>query len=421
MDGAASAGSSAAWSRGDHVHPTDTSRYAASNPSGYVTAAGAATAAPVQSVATRTGAVTLTHGDITDWTTALAPYAPLASPVLTGDPQAPTPVPGDNDTSVATTAFVQAATATALHDVGRNLLHNSLFNVQQRGAGPWTVAGAYTADRWKLDVNLDTINWTAISLGDTDRTQIGDQAAVKSIHNTFTGNAGGAAYNLILQPIESVYRLAGKTVTVSFWAQAASGTPKLGISVDQIFGTGTNSPSGPVYSNGQSVTLSTTWTRYSATFTLPSAASKVIGNDGNDYTQLVLWFSSGTSTATRAGSIGVQSGAVALWGVQLEVGNVATPLEKPDPQQDWAKCQRFYQVLQGMVVFGYVNSSTTLYAGTSIAQMRAVPAQVATNIVYTNANNLGITMTSNYIVVTVVGIAVGMVYASATFALSADF
>ena len=34
--------------------------------------------------------------------------APLASPVLTGDPQAPTPATADNDTSIATTAFVKA-------------------------------------------------------------------------------------------------------------------------------------------------------------------------------------------------------------------------------------------------------------------------------------------------------------------------
>lgn len=34
-------------------------------------------------------------------------YAPLASPALTGNPTAPTPAAGDNDTSVATTAFVQ--------------------------------------------------------------------------------------------------------------------------------------------------------------------------------------------------------------------------------------------------------------------------------------------------------------------------
>jgi hypothetical protein len=45
----------------------------------------------------------------TDWVTLnLSAYAPLNSPVFTGDPQAPTPTFGDNDTSIATTAFVQA-------------------------------------------------------------------------------------------------------------------------------------------------------------------------------------------------------------------------------------------------------------------------------------------------------------------------
>lgn len=37
--------------------------------------------------------------------------APKASPVFTGNPTAPTPSPGDNDTSIATTAFVTAADA----------------------------------------------------------------------------------------------------------------------------------------------------------------------------------------------------------------------------------------------------------------------------------------------------------------------
>ena len=39
------------------------------------------------------------------------PIATTDSPVFTGDPQAPTPPPGDNDTSLATTAFVTAAIA----------------------------------------------------------------------------------------------------------------------------------------------------------------------------------------------------------------------------------------------------------------------------------------------------------------------
>jgi hypothetical protein len=44
-------------------------------------------------------------------TVSTAGLAPLASPVFTGDPQAPTPATSDNDQSVATTAFVKAAIA----------------------------------------------------------------------------------------------------------------------------------------------------------------------------------------------------------------------------------------------------------------------------------------------------------------------
>ena len=44
-------------------------------------------------------------------TGALAAKADLASPALTGNPTAPTPAPGDNDTSIATTAFVATAIA----------------------------------------------------------------------------------------------------------------------------------------------------------------------------------------------------------------------------------------------------------------------------------------------------------------------
>jgi hypothetical protein len=65
MNGTAAVGVVAKYAREDHIHPSDTSR------------------------------------------------APLASPVFTGDPRAPTPTAGDNDTSLATTAFVAAAITAA--------------------------------------------------------------------------------------------------------------------------------------------------------------------------------------------------------------------------------------------------------------------------------------------------------------------
>src|SRR5262249_26089295 len=42
------------------------------------------------------------------WTGIDTTYALLASPTFTGDPKAPTPATADNDTSIATTAFVKA-------------------------------------------------------------------------------------------------------------------------------------------------------------------------------------------------------------------------------------------------------------------------------------------------------------------------
>lgn len=48
-----------------------------------------------------------TKADVAEVDAALALKADLVSPTFTGDPKAPTPPTGDNDTSIATTAYVQ--------------------------------------------------------------------------------------------------------------------------------------------------------------------------------------------------------------------------------------------------------------------------------------------------------------------------
>jgi hypothetical protein len=316
-------------------------------------------------------------------------YAPLNSPNFIGNPTAPNPVVGDNDTSLSTTSFVQAATGTALNNVGRNLVMNPLFNIAQRGNGPFTANG-YTLDRWTLFLSTDTASVTRQQLADADRTQIGDEAANYSCANAFTGTAGAAARTQFLHPIEDVRRLAGKTVTVSFYAQAPA-PRSLGVSIDQIFGTG-GSPSAAVLNNGQSVAVTTTWARYTLTFTLASLAGKTLGTAGDHSTTLNLWYSSGTTNAARAGNVGVQSGTIQLWGVQLEVSSIMTPLEKPDPQQDLAKAQRFFAT-------GTVIGVTYHQAGYNYAvpfslpvMMRAIPTAVITNTA-SSSNLTGATLT----------------------------
>ncbi len=79
---------------------TDNSTNAATT--AFVKSLGYLTSAPVSSVAGRTGAITLQVADVSG-------AAPLASPILTGAPKAPTQAAGDTSTDIATDAFVAAA------------------------------------------------------------------------------------------------------------------------------------------------------------------------------------------------------------------------------------------------------------------------------------------------------------------------
>ena len=65
--------------------------------------------------------------------------------------------------------------------------------------------------------------------------------------------------------------------------------------------------------------------------------------------------------------------------MQLEVGSVATPIEKPDPRYDLANCQRFYYV--GTIVGGgSMTAGQSLYVPGSLpVQMRASPTLTITS------------------------------------------
>jgi hypothetical protein len=276
--------------------------------------------------------------------------------------------------------------ASAFNDVGRNLLHNPLFNVAQRGVGPWTTTGTFTLDRWSITLVTDAVSVTPGGLSDAQRSAIGDEAANTSLMNVFTGNSAAGAYNYIAQSIEGVRRLGGKTVTVSFWAVAGAAL-RLGLNFYQAFGSGGSPSAGAWIGAGQSVLLSTTWTRYSLTFAIPSTSGKTLGTNSNDCTYLALWYSSGATNNANAGNIGVQSGTVQLWGIQLEIGSVATPLEKPDPQQDLAKCQRFYQVGISGIATGYTNASGYVSSFTYFpVTMRASPTVAYTGTIGADLN-----------------------------------
>jgi len=254
-----------------------------------------------------------------------------------------------------------------LNNVGRSYIHNGLFNVQQRGVGSFTTG--YTADRWVIALSGDTVSVTVVALPDSDRTQIGDEAALTVLQDVFTGIATANSYNAILQKIENVRRISGKTVIISFWAKAISGTPRIGVNAAQNFGTG-GSPSATVSTPiGATAALTTTWTRYSVSGAVPSATGKTFGTSGGDYTQVGFWFSDVSNISGNG--IGQQSGTIQLWGVQLEIAQPGQTLPTPldyggSPQQQLAQCQRFY-------LTGYVDANQVPGAASIFSQMAFFP------------------------------------------------
>jgi hypothetical protein len=217
-----------------------------------------------------------------------------------------------------------------------------------------------------------------------------DEAAQYNWQATHTAGTGAGDNFILRQYMENVRRFSGKTMTLSFWAWCASGTPKVCAEFAQQFGTG-GSPSVGVTGIGMTpITISTTPTRYSVTFTMPSVAGKTFGTTaGSDFIEMNLWMSAGsTYSASRAGGIGFQSGTFLFWGIQLEIGSTMTPLEKVDPGEDLRRCQRFYQIGDDWF-FAYAQTGATMgYMQSLPVAMRATPTIVLSGQGYINASGL---------------------------------
>lgn len=98
--------------------------------------------------------------------------APLDSPLFAGDPRAPTASPGDNDTTLANTAFVTAAVAAAtvgLWDDRGN--YDASTNLFPSSGGSGLLGAILKGDIWTISV-AGVLGGTAVALGDTVRALI---------------------------------------------------------------------------------------------------------------------------------------------------------------------------------------------------------------------------------------------------------
>ena len=121
-------------------------------------------------------------------------------------------------------------------------------------------------------------------------------------------------------------------------------------------------------------------------------SGKTLGTNLDDCTQIIFWYSSGATNNAVAGNIGVQSGTVAIWGMQTEIAapgqTQPTPLEKPTPQQELSACQRYYQTFASLSMLTYTTAGGTIGQSITFPQMRAVPNFTPTGITYINASGL---------------------------------
>lgn len=261
-----------------------------------------------------------------------------------------------------------------LHLGLRNAIRNGDMGVAQRGVGAFSVAGI-TLDGWKMNLTGGTFNVSQVSFGSTF------PPFSYALHCVTAGQSAAGDFSQIDQRIEDVRTFAGKQVTLSFWANATVGTPKIGINVQQIFGTG-GSPSAAVDVVISAIQIASAgMTRYSVTFTVPSIAGKTIGTNNDNYLRIIFWLSAGATFVVNASAIGIQNATIDIVGIQLEEGPVATPFERLPQQMQLAWCQRYFYrwdppSIDYSAVGSAFNSSSAVYVKQHPVEMRATPTLI---------------------------------------------
>jgi hypothetical protein len=279
--------------------------------------------------------------------------------------QARVPVGNDGETIVANSSTSTGLAWAGNYAAGKNKIINGDFGVWQRGTS-FTITGqAYLVDRWL---------WTGGGSGATrtltQQTFTPGTAPVAGYEGTFFARynqsvAGtGSTYNQFMTRLEDVRLFAGQTATVSFWAKADA-TRSVDLIFGQNFGSGGSGSTETSFSPS-SVTLTTSWARYTATVTVPSVSGKTIGTGSYAF----FYFGMPNNTVFT----------IDYWGVQLEAGSVATAFQTATGtiQGELAACQRYYYRLNGITAAnpgsGFADATTVgIIAGSFPVAMRIAP------------------------------------------------
>lgn len=344
-----------------------------------------------------------THTDVTATTITTTGNVDAATlKVATSTVSADDILDEDDFASDSATALITQQSAKAYVDtygtsasMARQAIINGNFDVWQRGTSFTTPsANSFTADRWQISYGVDggtlpTTHTHAIGVptpGDIFGSYFYHKLTVDGAGSGF----GAGAYYQMNQRIEKGTRFlcgASKTVTVSFWAKSDIADKKIGVSLTQSYGTGGSPTTGESIS-GTNWTLTSTWTKYTHTFTTNTLVGKTFGSNADDFLQLEFWHMWNTTYDATVGASTNEdfggSGVISIAQVQLCAGSVALPFQPKSYEDELRACQRYCWVFSPSSVFSQVaagNCNGTTTARTPImmpTELRTKPTLTAT-------------------------------------------
>lgn len=219
----------------------------------------------------------------------------------------------------------------------RNKLINPAFDIWQRGSGGFNAG--YTADRWLTTSQGNT------NVVDRVVLDPGQSSSRYAMRHTVASVAGSANFSAMQQRVEGVGTLAGRRATVSFLACSSVPGKKIGVNLEQNFGTGGSAGS---QLQGKIASLGNSLQRFTFQFDVPAINGKTVGAYGNDFLELIIWLDGGSVFDARSGGVGQQSAVIYLADVELKEGWVDSFFERRPLALELSLCQRYFEKSYGL-------------------------------------------------------------------------
>jgi hypothetical protein len=280
------------------------------------------------------------------------------------------------------------------------------MQVAQRGTSS-SSSGYQTVDRFKTNLFGPTITQSQHSLTSSDTPYSYGFRSSYHVEVTGVGTNAATDYLEINQNIEAQniaksgwnYTSASSFITLSFWVKASvAGT--YSVIFDSIDGTQ------QLY-NFEYTVSANTWKK--VTHTIPGYSNIAVDNDNGIGLRLFFILYYGTDYTVASSPLNEQWGTLGsptdyvndfaqnmlttanatfeVTGVQLEVGDTATPFEHRSYGDELARCQRYFEIITAAA--GFAASTTSVEFGIGFyPEMRGAPTASATAALIVERHNI---------------------------------